>query len=110
MSYQEIITQDLSAARAELINRVMEYHEAMHRREENPSQVIKVQNVQMYPNGMPIASIAAVRIPAILESRAKVAVLEQMLAEVAGGNLEKRWSDEMLIDPTVATIAKKDLE
>lgn len=99
ITHKEYLFQQLNKWNELLVERTISYHEALFRYSENPTLVIAVQNKQAYPNGMSISDIVDVRIPALIEARAHVAVLEKMIQEEAAGTFRERWMDKSIQNP-----------
>lgn len=103
MGYKEIITQRLNMWRIKHVERVVMYHDAVQRRKVDPTAVLIVgmnqatgQNVEKS-----ITRIVEERLPAAIESKYHVSVLEAMLKEIEKGEdeLAKRWDNDGLALP-----------
>ena len=94
ISYKEFLTQKLNHWRHLLIERTTSYHEAALRYKWNPKEVLQTQS----GSEMSIAKIVNVRIPAVVEARANVEILEQLLKEEVEGTLNRRWMPDAVVE------------
>ena len=96
VEYKETITQKLNYWRNKHIENIMAFHESLHRRKQDPTQVIPTQQ-----GDLSITNICKIRLHPCLESKAHVEVLTAMLeeAKIGDDNLAERWNKETLIEP-----------